>query len=71
MHLIDQELSGQNQLGAIVGAISGCLCGKQFGQHGLTVDWQIICGERKDLEKEDMEGCARKYDPPKNINKSG
>lgn len=32
MHLIDQELSGIDQLGAIVGAISGYLCSKQFGQ---------------------------------------
>lgn len=43
MHLIDQELSGLNQLGAIVGAISGYHCGKQFGQLCLTVDRQIIC----------------------------
>lgn len=46
MHLIDQELSGINQLGAIVGAISGYLSGKQFGQLFLTVDWQTICGEK-------------------------
>lgn len=45
MHLIDQELSGLNQLGAIVGAISSYLCGKQFRQLCLTVDWQIIYGE--------------------------
>lgn len=42
MHLIDQELSGLNQLGAIVGAISSYLCGKQFRQLCPTVDWQII-----------------------------
>lgn len=42
MHLIDQELSGINQLGAIIGAISGYLCGKQFGQHCLKVDWQVM-----------------------------
>lgn len=42
MHLIDQELSGLNQLGVIVGAISGYLCGKQFRQLCLTVEWQII-----------------------------
>lgn len=41
MHLIDQELSGINQLGAIVGAISGYLCGKQLGQLRLRVDRQI------------------------------
>lgn len=38
MHLIDQDLSGINQLGAIVGAISGYLYGKQFGQLCLPVD---------------------------------
>ena len=38
MHLIDQELSGIDQLGAIVGAISGYLCGKQFRQFCRTVD---------------------------------
>ena len=47
MHLIDQELSGINQLGAIVGAISGYLCGKQFGQLCLAVDRRIICGGKK------------------------
>lgn len=31
MHLIDQDLSGINQLGAIVGAISGYHGGKQPG----------------------------------------
>lgn len=55
MHLIDQDLSGINQLGAIVGAISGYLCGKQFGQLRLTVDMQIICGEQKNgLQMKDM-----------------
>lgn len=55
MHLIDQDLSGINQLGAIVGAISGYLCGKQFGQLRLTVDRQIICGEQKNgLQMKDM-----------------
>lgn len=47
MHLIDQDLSGINQLGAIVGAISGYLYGKQFGQLCLPVDRQIICSEQK------------------------
>lgn len=42
MHLIDQELSGLNQLGVIVGAISSYLSGKQFRQLCPTVDWQII-----------------------------
>lgn len=32
MYLIDQELSAINQLSAIVAAISGYLCSKQFGQ---------------------------------------
>lgn len=53
MHLIDQELSGINQLGAIVGAISGYLGGKQSGQLCLTADWQIICGEKNCLQTED------------------
>lgn len=35
MHLIDQDLSGINQLGAIVGAISGYHGGKQPGS-GLS-----------------------------------
>lgn len=47
MHLIDQDLSGINQLGAIVGAISGYHCGKQPGQLCLTVDRQIIEGREK------------------------
>lgn len=46
MHLIDQDLSGINQLGAIVGAISGYLCGKQFGQLCLPVDRQMFSGEK-------------------------
>lgn len=46
MHLIDQDLSGINQLGAIVGAISGYLSGKHFGQLCLPVERQIICGEK-------------------------
>lgn len=46
MHLIDQDLSGINQLGAIVGAISGYLSGKHFGQLYLPVERQIICGEK-------------------------
>lgn len=53
MHLIDQELSGINQLGAIVVAISGYLCGKQLGQLCLTVDRLIVCGEKKNsLQRE-------------------
>lgn len=44
MHLIDQELSGLNQLGAIVGAISGYLCGKQFRQLRRRAYRQIIYG---------------------------
>lgn len=36
MHLIDQDLSGINQLDAIVGAISGYLWGKHFGQLCLS-----------------------------------
>lgn len=47
MHLIDQDLSGINQLGAIVGAISGYHCGKQPGQLCLRVDRQIIGGREK------------------------
>lgn len=47
MHLIDQDLSGINQLGAIVGAISGYHCGKQPGQLCPTVDRQIIAGAEK------------------------
>lgn len=47
MHLIDQDLSGINQLGAIVGAISGYHCGKQPGQLCPTVDRQIIGGAEK------------------------
>ncbi len=52
MHLIDQELSGINQLGTVVGAISGYLCGKQFGQLCLTVDWQIIYSEKMACKSE-------------------
>ena len=51
MHLIDQELSGINQLGAIVVAISGYLCGKQLGQLCLTVDRLIVCGKKKRKKK--------------------
>lgn len=36
MHLIDQDLSGINQLGGIVGAISGYHCGKQPGRTALS-----------------------------------
>lgn len=59
MHFIDQDLSGLNQLGAIVGAISGYLCGKQFGQLCLTVDWQIICDEEKVCEWEISQQCIK------------
>lgn len=58
MHFIDQDLSGLNQLGAIVGEISGYLCGKQFRQLCLTVDWQIICGEEKVCEWEISQQCT-------------
>ncbi len=54
MHIIDQELSGINQLGAIVGAISGYLCGKQFGQLCLTADWQTIWSKKNGLQVGDM-----------------
>lgn len=66
MHLIDQELSGINQLGAIVGAISGYLSGKQFGQLFLTVDWQTICGEKNGLQMGDM---ATEHENKKEPNK--
>jgi len=39
MHLIDQELSGINQLGASVGALTGYLWGKQCGQLWSNSDW--------------------------------
>lgn len=54
MHLIDQDLSGINQLGAVVGAISGYLYSKQFGQLCLPVDRQIICSEKNSLQIRDM-----------------
>lgn len=53
MHLIDQDLSGIDQLGAIVGAISGYLNGKHFGQLCLVMDRQIICGEKNSPQKRD------------------
>lgn len=40
-------MSGLNQLGAIVAAISGYLCGEQSTKLHPTLDWQIIC-ERKE-----------------------
>lgn len=44
MYLIDQELSAINQLSAIVAAISGYLCSKQFGQLCLKVKGlQSLC----------------------------
>lgn len=55
MHLIDQDLSGINQLGAIVAAISGYLCGKQFGQLCFTLDGQIICVGKSGLQMRDMD----------------
>ena len=59
MHLIDQELSGINQLGAIVVAISGYLCGKQLGQLCLTVDRLIVCGKKKRKKKKTV--CKERY----------
>lgn len=50
MHLIDQDLSGINQLATIVAAISGYLWGKYFGQLCLTVGRRIICGGNKKEE---------------------
>lgn len=47
MHLIDQDLSGINQLAAIVAAISGYLWGKHFGQLCLTAGRRIICCGKK------------------------
>lgn len=65
MHLIDQDLSGINQLGAIVGAISGYLCGKQFGQLCFTVDRQIICVGKSGLQMRDMDTvCGNDTKPP-------
>lgn len=54
MHFIDQDLSGINQLDAIVAAISGYLCGKQLGQLCLTVDRQIIRARKTGLEMKDV-----------------
>ena len=67
MHLIDQELAGLNQLDAIVGAISGYLCGKQFGQLCLTVAWKIIWG-KKGLWMGDMGTVHENKQNPNNNN---
>lgn len=57
MHLIDQDLSGINQLGAIVGAISGYHCGIQPGRLCLTVDRQIIAGKKSPVNDKCDQNC--------------